>query len=168
MTLRIKLTYLILLMLIVVTCSIVIHMNCGIECDSDPVSAKPNKQTVIEMQDSVKKLVLLTKLIQSESGTESFLDKLLVGSVVLNWMERKRQDIDTVIFHPNRFSGVHGKGFRETAESKRAAMLLLENGPIDTTILFFLNPEASTNRKWVRQVMQRELVAKTENHYFYK
>jgi spore germination cell wall hydrolase CwlJ-like protein len=131
-------------------------------------SVKTDKQTVIEMQDSVKKLVLLTKLIQSESGSESFLDKLLVGSVVLNWMKKKDQNIDTVIFHPNRFSGVHGKGFRETAESRRAAMLLLENGPIDTTILFFLNPAASTNRKWVRQVMQRELVTRTKNHYFYK
>ena len=156
-------------MLTVVGFLIFIHINCGIRCDDDVGSAvKTDKQTVIEMQDSVKKLVLLTKLIQSESGSESFLDKLLVGSVVLNWMKKKDQNIDTVIFHPNRFSGVHGKGFRETAESRRAAMLLLENGPIDTTILFFLNPDVSTNRKWVRQVMQRELVTRTKNHYFYK
>lgn len=119
-------------------------------------------------QDSIRRLILLTKLIESESGTESFLDKLLVGSVVLNWVRTKKQDIDTIIFHPNRFSGVHGEGFRESKESRRAAEILMKHGPLDTSIIYFLNPDVSTNKRWARIVMQRELVTRTKNHYFYK
>lgn len=121
-----------------------------------------------QYEDSIRRLILLTKLIESESGTESFLDKLLVGSVVLNWVRTKKQDIDTIIFHPNRFSGVHGEGFRESKESRRAAEILMKHGPLDTSIIYFLNPDVSTNKRWARIVMQRELVTRTKNHYFYK
>lgn len=128
-----------------------------------------NKQDSIQhARDSIKELVLLTKLIQSESGSESFIDKLLVGSVVLNWMRIENTTMENVVYYPNRFSGVYGKGFRETCESKEAAILLLTYGSIDTSVKFFLNPEIASNHGWKRKVMQRELIARTSNHFFYK
>lgn len=113
-------------------------------------------------------ILLLTKLINSESGTENYIDKLLVGSVVLNRMRKNDHNMEQVVFKPRMFSGIHTKGFRVTDESKRAATFLIINGPIDTSILYFLNPEISTNRGWVNVVMRRELVFKNTNHYFYK
>jgi spore germination cell wall hydrolase CwlJ-like protein len=113
-------------------------------------------------------LRLLTCLIQSESGTENFIDKLYVGSVVLNWMRIKDQCMHDVIYKPYKFSGVHGSGFRYDSESERAAKMLLDYGPIDTTAIYFLNPKASTDRGWIHKVMQREMVFKSTNHIFYK
>jgi hypothetical protein len=83
-------------------------------------------------------------------------------------MRIKDQCMHDVIFKPNKFSGVYGSGFRYDPESERAAKMLLNYGPIDTSVIYFLNPAASTNRKWVHQVMQREMVFKNTNHIFYK
>jgi spore germination cell wall hydrolase CwlJ-like protein len=113
-------------------------------------------------------LRLLTCLIQSESGTESFIDKLYVGSVVLNWMRIKDQCIQDVIFTPYKFSGVNGPGFRYDSESERAAKMLLDHGPVDTTAIYFLNPKISTDLGWVNVVMRRQMVYKSTNHIFYK
>jgi len=110
----------------------------------------------------------LTRLINSESGSENFIDKLYVGSVVLNWMRKKNASIDAIIYYPNKFSGVYGDGFKYDEESRKAAEILLEYGPIDTTVYYFINPKIATNTRWKQIVMQRELVFKNDNHYFYK
>ena len=110
----------------------------------------------------------MTRLINSESGSENFIDKLYVGSVVLNWMRKKNASIDAIIYYPNKFSGVYGDGFKYDEESRKAAEILLEYGPIDTTVYYFINPKIATNTRWKQIVMQRELVFKNDNHYFYK
>lgn len=110
----------------------------------------------------------LTRLINSESGSENFIDKLYVGSVVLNWMRKNDCSIDAVIYHPNKFSGVYGNGFRYDEESKKAAEILLKYGPIDTSVYYFINPKIATDSQWKKTVMKRELVFKNTNHIFYK
>ena len=113
-------------------------------------------------------LMMLTKLIQSESGTENFLDKLMVGSVVLNWMRKKDMAMSDIVYHPNKFSGVYGKGFRYDLESEKAAKILLQYGPIDSTVFFFINPAIATDRAWKATLEERELILKNTNHYFYR
>ena len=113
-------------------------------------------------------LIMLTNLITSESKDENFIDKLYVGSVVLNWMRIEGACMEDVIYKRNRFSGVYGKFFKYNPESERAAKMLLDYGPIDSTAIYFLNPKLSTNKAWVEQVMQRPLVFKNTNHIFYQ
>jgi spore germination cell wall hydrolase CwlJ-like protein len=113
-------------------------------------------------------ILQLTRLINSESGGENFIDKLYVGSVVLNWMRKNECSIDAVIYYPNKFSGVHGSGFKYDEESKKAAEILLEYGPIDTSVYYFINPEIATNTEWKKIVMRREMAFKNTNHIFYK
>lgn len=113
-------------------------------------------------------LIMLTNLITSESKDENFIDKLYVGSVVLNWMRIEGACMEDVIYKRNRFSGVYGKFFKYNSESERAAKMLLDYGPIDSTAIYFLNPELSSDRSWVHEVMQRPLVFKNTNHYFYQ
>jgi spore germination cell wall hydrolase CwlJ-like protein len=122
----------------------------------------------MRVQDSIKHVKLLSKLINSESGTEDLLDKLMVGSVVLNRMRVSNKTMEEVIYKPNMFSGINTEGFVETKSSTKVAVFLLQNGPIDTSAMHFLNPDKSTNLGWMRVVMQRELVLKNDNHYFYK
>lgn len=113
-------------------------------------------------------LLQLTRLINSESGSENFIDKLYVGSVVLNWMRKNKTSIDDVIYYPNKFSGVYGSGFRYSDESRKAAEILLKYGPIDTTVYYFINPKIAADLHWKHTVMKRELVFKNDNHYFYR
>lgn len=127
-----------------------------------------NKTLYLENSANQSDLMMLTKLIQSESGTENFLDKLMVGSVVLNWMRKKDMKMKDIIYHPNKFSGVYGKGFRYNIESERAAKILLQYGPIDSTVFFFINPKIATDRAWALTLQERELVLKNTNHYFYR
>ena len=102
-----------------------------------------------ELEISKKKIILLTKLINSEAHGESYKSKLLVGSVVLN---RTKDDefpntLKKVIYQPNQFTGIHSKYFRysnetiEDIESKKAATYLLKNGSINKRILYFHNPD---------------------------
>ncbi len=133
---------------------------------------KQNNQTCIvyniKTDEYHKNLVLLTNLISSESKFENFIDKLYVGSTVLNWMMIESKCMEGVIYKINRYSGVYGKNFRYDYESERAAKMLLDYGPIDSTVIYFLNPKIATDHGWVYQVMQRPLVFKNTNHLFYK
>lgn len=122
----------------------------------------------VEKSYTQSDLMMLTKLIESESGTENFLDKLMVGSVVLNWMRKKEMTMSDIVYHPNKFSGVHGEGFRYDIESENAAKVLLRYGPIDSTVLFFINPEIATDKAWMATLQERELVLKNTNHHFYR
>lgn len=111
---------------------------------------------------------LLAKLINSESESENFLDKLMVGSTVLNRMRKENKEMDCVIYEKNMFSGVYGKRFLVTDESLLAAAFLSTYGPIDTSVIYFLNPKIATNRAWVNVVMNRPLILQNTNHFFYK
>jgi len=121
-------------------------------------------------------LILLTKLINSESHGESKLDKLLVGSVVLNRVSSNEfpNTIKEVIYQRNQFSGIDTHLFRfndrnyHDMQSYNAAKIVLEHGAVEQGIIYFLNPEISTNRGWVKTVSKRELVLKGRNHYFYR
>jgi spore germination cell wall hydrolase CwlJ-like protein len=136
------------------------------------ISNNRNDQTCIiystKTDEYHKNLVLLTNLISSESKFENFIDKLYVGSTVLNWMRIEGVCMEDVIYKINRYSGVYGKNFRYDSESERAAKMLIDHGPIDSSVIYFLNPDIATDYSWKSQVMKRELVFKNKNHFFYK
>lgn len=136
-----------------------------------------NQEFVEDKRYLEKQMDLLTRVINSESHGENLLDKLLVGSVVINRMNLKSQDqdLEQVIFSKNQFSGINSKLFKDisdgapkTIESKLAALILLQYGPIDSNIIYFINPKHATDKHWKRKVMQRELVFKNNKHYFYR
>tara|TARA_Y100000389_G_scaffold202663_1_gene248640 strand:+ start:566 stop:1102 length:537 start_codon:yes stop_codon:yes gene_type:complete len=127
-------------------------------------------------------VILLSKLINSESHGEDFNDKLLVGSVIVNRMDSPLfpSTMWSVVYQKNQFSGLKSKYFRyntdvidghlESAadyDSVLAAQRILKYGPIQPDIIFFLNPKISTNTKWVKVVMQRKLEVSGRNHLFY-
>jgi spore germination cell wall hydrolase CwlJ-like protein len=111
---------------------------------------------------------LLASLITSESQTENYLDKLLVGSVVLNRMRKWEKTLSETIYQKNQFSGTNGALFTPSSESIIVARFLFENGPIDTTVMYFINPKIATNSDWLKKVNNRPLIVKNTNHYFYQ
>lgn len=127
-------------------------------------------------------VILLSKLINSESHGEDFNDKLLVGSVIVNRMGSPLfpSTMWSVVYQKNQFSGLKSKYFRyntdvtdghlESAadyDSVLAAQRILKYGPVQPNIIFFLNPKISTNTKWVNVVMKRKLEVSGKNHLFY-
>jgi len=125
----------------------------------------------------VEELELLTKVINSESHGEDYLDKILVASVVLNRMRSNKfpNTMWSVVYQVNQFSGINSKLFRYDPkrtkwdkESYDAALHILQYGPINPNVLYFLNPKISTNERWVTKVMKRRLVHKGRHHYFYE
>jgi len=119
---------------------------------------------------------LLARLINSESIGENLADKLLVGSVVLNRIADPRfpGTMTEVIYQKNQFSGIYTNWFRYSKktrgdrESIKAAEILASYGPVDSTILYFLNPETSTNTRWVNTIENHfQLVVSGRHHDFY-
>jgi N-acetylmuramoyl-L-alanine amidase len=128
--------------------------------------------TIINQND----VFLLARLINSESHSESFFDKLSAGSVVLNRMKSDEfpNTIDSVIYQESQFSGINTKLFTDidlrdslTQQAYLAAYQLLRQGPMNDA-LYFINSKKATNKKWAIQVKGRKKVLKTENHVYYK
>lgn len=125
---------------------------------------------------SEEDLLLLTKLINSESHSENFIDKLYVGSSVLNRMNNNNfpNTLDSVIYQKNQYAGIHNKLFRydptnyNDRTSYSAAYILLHHGVFCDKVLFFFNPKTSTNRKWVNHMYKNhEVLFNGTNHDYF-
>ena len=99
----------------------------------------------------------LSKIIEAESGGESFSGKLAVGSVILN---RVASDEFPDTIYGVIFDTQNGVQFTPTAngmiwgdpgeDSIRAAMVCLENPTLSPDALYFINADLATNL-WVPQ-----------------
>lgn len=127
-----------------------------------------------------EQIILLSKLINAESVGESMIDKLRTGSVVLNRMKSKEfpNTMWGVIYqkHINskgklvyQFPSIHSNHFVYTGamyDSKRAAMLLLREGPVlPETVVYFMNPKIADSN-WAKYKFP-DLFVKGYNHWYY-
>jgi len=120
-------------------------------------------------------VIILSKLVNSESAGESMQDKLAVASVVVNRVNHENYpDIfREVIYEKRQFSGVNGSNFKYNRRNEReresiyAAMHVLKFGPIDSSILFFHNPEIATDISWIERFNGTDPVIINENHVFF-
>lgn len=122
-----------------------------------------------------KDVILLAKLVNSESAGESMKDKLSVASVVVNRMNSDKfpNTIKTVVYEKRQFSGINGPNFKynrfneKETESIYAALHVLKFGPVDSTVLFFHNPGLATDAAWVQRFAKKRPVIRNENHVFF-
>lgn len=124
------------------------------------------------------KIVLLTKLIKAESLSESFEDKLAVGSIVLNRIHSKEfpNTMDSVIFQPGQFQSINSKLFvlppldsmtRAELDCYMAAKsLILYGSVLPKNFLYFHRKDIKN--EWARYLAKTSSKIKmTENHIFY-
>lgn len=116
-------------------------------------------------------LYWLARIIQAESGAESFIGKCAVGNVVLNRVASPSypSTVKDVIFDKN-----HGVQFTPAAngtiyntpseESILAAKACLDGFTKSNSILYFLNPRIAENN-WI--INNRKYVFTIGNHDFY-
>lgn len=125
---------------------------------------------------SPHELIWLTRIINSEAHGESFFDKLLVGSVLINRLNdvNRPNGIYEVIYEKNQFAGINSKYFRHSMEtpsdieSYKAALFLLNHGVINNSIQYFLNPKTSANKQWIKKLREsKKAEVRTKNHIFY-
>ena len=123
---------------------------------------------------NLENVKLLAKLINSESHKEDYIDKLRVGSVVLNRLMDPKfpKTIKEVIFQKNQFSGINNELFSlhpnriKDFESIKAAKFLLKNGSIlPLNVLYFHNPKLAKNSKWICKL--KKLYCKSAHHHYF-
>lgn len=124
------------------------------------------------------KITLLTKLIKAESLSESFEDKLCVGSIVLNRISSKDfpGTMDSVIFQTGQFQSINSKLFvlppldsmtRAELDCYMAAKsLILYGSVLPKNFLYFHRKDIKN--EWARYLVKTSSKIKmTENHIFY-
>ncbi|MDB4539942.1 cell wall hydrolase, partial [Saprospiraceae bacterium] len=122
-------------------------------------------------------LVLLSSVINSEAGGESYQEKLRVGNVVLNRVQSKHypDNIHDVIYQRKQFSGICSalfrydiNGDRGDIESIKAAKALLNGKKVlQPSIIGFFNEAHSTNKKFVARIKSK-VVFTSEAHSYFK
>lgn len=109
--------------------------------------------------------ILVAKVINSECKDCSDVDKLMIGSSILNRADNVNfpSSIANVIRQPNQY--VSSKDY--TVHDKQLAVCLLEGYFRDCEVIYFYNPETATNRKFVKMMKKYPLVLKTKHHEYY-
>ena len=111
---------------------------------------------------------LLSRLIYSEAGGETFVGKLAVANVVMNIAKYNDWTIRRTIFDNGRFDGIYTKHFnmKPDNESIEAAKLALQNFKIlPESIMFYHNPDIATDKEWVAYIEQFKY-KRIGNHVF--
>lgn len=133
----------------------------------------PTCTSVSEYETEVSKICpddvhLLARLVNSEAAGESFTGQLYVANVVVNRMLWRGQTLREVIFARKQFSGVKTERFDEEPHPNHiiaAKKALRGEGPLPLNVLFFCNPETSTNKKFVN-FCRNNLYISENNHIF--
>lgn len=126
-------------------------------------------ETQYNLEQYHEKVNLLARLIDAESGGEPYEGKLAVGNVVMNRVLSPDfpNTLEEVIFAPGQFCVVrNGSIYKQPGEeSIKAAIDILSGYTIlERDVLFFYNPEATTNKA----MHARQISARIGNHNFSK
>jgi N-acetylmuramoyl-L-alanine amidase len=110
---------------------------------------------------------LLAAAINSECGICSFREKMLVGSVIMNRVNHDDfpNNIYEVIYQDKQFDGVQSSNFYPTESTVKVANIILTTGVYDSNVLYFYNPELSTNKPFL-EAMKRRVLYREKYHFF--
>ena len=120
-------------------------------------------------QVSMSTQELLAAAINSECGICDFREKMLVGSVIMNRVNHNDfpNNIYEVIYQDRQFHGVHSSNFYHTEATIKVANIILTTGVYDSNVLYFYNPEFSTNKPFL-EAMKRRVLYRERYHFFAK
>lgn len=109
---------------------------------------------------------ILARLIQSEAGSESYLGKLAVGSVVANRARINGISIHDVIYADNQFDGINTNSFNVTPseDSKKAAREVLNGKNVVPEAYYFANLNYSSPSF----AEESKAVIRIGDHWFFK
>lgn len=118
---------------------------------------------------STEDFTYMCKLLNAACQNESFIGQLAVGQIVINRQKHYRSrglemSIKGVIFRPGQFDEIRSRYFHKSLKEipdtvKRAALLaLLGRKVIPDEYIFYLNPDLSTDTKWVKALEKHESV----------
>lgn len=119
-------------------------------------------------------ILLLARLVYSESPHEIYKGKLAVANVVINRKIYSGKSIKAVIYQKGQFDGVNSKRFKHVQKGDQRAfnecLLAAEEvyygkRILPKTVMFFHNPKSSTDTKWVKKIL-RFKYRQIGNHLF--
>lgn len=109
---------------------------------------------------------LLAHLIESEAGSESYLGKLAVGSVVANRVRINNKSVHEVIYAYNQFDGIKTNNFNidPSEDSKKAAKEVLDGKNVVPDAYYYAN----LNLCSPSFAIVSKMVIRIGNHWFFK
>jgi len=127
-----------------------------------PISRGGSPSDITPNNDEV---MLLARLIQSESLDEPYEGKLWVGSVVVNRMRVYRKSMNQIIFQKSQFDGTKTKLFNSepSEECITASKQILIGNIVSSEVLYFVDLR-KCNPSWVRNL---RVVTRVGTHTFY-
>lgn len=150
-----------ILMILSITCLLIIPFTALIITKNSK-----NIITHINTIDNVliEKSIQLAKVINKECGDCPDVDKLLIGSSILNRKDHENfpNKLIKVIEQPNQYA----TSTKYTEHDKNLSECLLEGYFRDCDVLYFYNPKTSTNSSFLKQTKKRKLIVKTQNHEY--
>ena len=100
---------------------------------------------------------ILSRLVYSEAGHESFTGKRAVADVVMNIARSKGITITEAIMLPGIFDGIKYRTFKSPPPDvciEAARLSLVGDHVLPEGVLFFFNPVAASDSKWIRHISQ--------------
>jgi spore germination cell wall hydrolase CwlJ-like protein len=123
-----------------------------------------NKLIQKEQKIVEKNSIKIAKVLNVECGDCPDVDKLLIGSSLLNRVDSKEfpNTLDGVIKQPNQYKT--SKNYTE--HDKKLAVCLLENHFRDCDVLYFYNPKSATDKAFLSQMRKKDLIVQTKHHIY--
>lgn len=115
---------------------------------------------------------LLCVLIQKEADPTDDIDMLLVGSTVLNRVQRSSNfpsTIDSVILQENQYTRFD-LNYNHKIDPRvwNIVQSLYKGIGRNYEVLYFYNPKHATDSKFINWVNKREMVYSTKHHKYFK
>lgn len=128
---------------------------------------------------STEDFTYMCKLLNAACKNEPFMGQLAVGQLVLNrqryYQSRGlKMTIKSVIFRPGQFDEIRSRYFHKSLKEipdtvKRAALhALLGRKVIPDQYIYYLNPDISTDTKWVEKLKKHESIKIGLHEFFHK
>lgn len=116
-----------------------------------------------------KELELLYAITWAESGNQPYAGQVAVAETVINRVDSGiyPDTIKQVIYQKSQFNGVERSNFGYyTDETVRAVHEAINNPIFNKSVVYFANVSISTNRGFVRRVIEPNKVVKIGEHTF--
>lgn len=137
-----------------------VTLMCALTCAG-------NREPVLAIDTDYSDTMHLASIINAECGICDESEQKKTGSVVLNRVDSELfpDDIFCVITQDNQFSGYCTQGYYPSVSSLKISKDLLKGmGRVDE-ILYFWNPNYTTDTIFLKQ-MQDRILYKEKHHYY--
>ena len=146
-----------------------IIIGCVLQTLHNNIETKKHKTirtflTQYDVNKVEKKSIEIAKVMKRECGNCSDINKLLVGSSILN--RQDHSEFPNTVLNVINQNNQYAISDTYTEQDKKLAICLLEGNFRDCEVLYFYNPKTATDKSFLRMMNKKDLIAKTKHHEY--